>query len=209
MDSLAGFCAKSLKKANNGVVNKKKFVTLQAKSVDMCSLEQFKIDLKSLTDEVTTLERDLDDSFFAALDSAEVQSGSLHVSVSIRKMTGFFELLIHTAGTVDILCDRCLDMMAQPIEADCRYVVKLGSTNSEEDDVITVNENEGILDTAWLIYESVVLAIPIQHVHAPGKCNPAMTKALEELSADRSGDVESSQPVDPRWEALLKMKSEE
>jgi hypothetical protein len=36
-----------------------------------------------------------------------------------------------------------------------------------------------------------------------------MTKALEELSADRSGDEESSQAVDPRWEKLLKLKSEE
>ena len=182
---------------------------MQAKSVDMCSLEQFKIHLKGLTDEVTTLEWDLDDSFFTALDGAEVQGGSLHVSVSIRKMTGFFELLMHTAGTVDIPCDRCLDLMAQPVEANSRFVVKLGSENSEEDEVITVDENEGILDTAWLVYESVALAIPIQHVHAPGKCNPAMTKALEELSADRSGDEESSQPVDPRWEALLKVKSEE
>jgi hypothetical protein len=33
-----------------------------------------------------------------------------------------------------------------------------------------------------------------------------MTKALEELSADRSGDEESGQPVDPRWEILKKLK---
>ena len=174
--------------------------------MDMCSLEQYKIDLKSVTDEAMTLTFDLDDSFFTALDSAEVQGGSLHVSVSIRKMTGFFELLMHAAGTVDIPCDRCLDLMAQPVEADSRFVVKLGSENSEEDETITVDENEGILDTAWLIYESVALAIPIQHVHAPGKCNPAMTKALEELSADRSGDEESSQTVDPRWENLKNLK---
>jgi hypothetical protein len=36
-----------------------------------------------------------------------------------------------------------------------------------------------------------------------------MTKALEELSADRSGDEESSQTIDPRWEKLLKLKGEE
>ena len=85
-------------------------------------------------------------------------------------------------------------------------VVKLGTVNSEEDDVIVVDEDEGILDTSWLIYESIVLAIPIKHVHAPGKCNPVMSKALEELSADRSSDEESDQPVDPRWSALLKLK---
>ena len=168
----------------------------------MCSLEQFKIDLKGLTAEVTTLDFDLDNAFFDALDETEVESGSLHVSLSIRKASGFFELIFHTVGTVDITCDRCLDLMEQPIETDNRLVVKFGSTDSEDDDTVIVDENEGILDTSWFIYEFIALAIPIQHVHAPGKCNPAMTKALEELSADRSGDEESSQAIDPRWEKL-------
>jgi uncharacterized metal-binding protein YceD (DUF177 family) len=172
----------------------------------MCSLERFKIDLKGLTAEVTTLEYDLDKSFFDALDQTEVESGTLHVSLSIRKASGFFEFQFHTVGTVDITCDRCLDLMEQPIEADNRLVVKLGSTNSEDDDTVIVDENEGILDTSWFIYEFIALAIPIQHVHATGKCNPAMTKALEELSADRSGDEESNQAIDPRWEKLKNLK---
>ena len=173
----------------------------------MCSLEQFKIDLKNQKDEVRTLDFDLDNQFFSALDGSEVKQGALHVSVSIRKMTGFYELLFHTEGTVTVTCDRCLDDMPQPIEADNRLVVKLGAAYSEEDDVITVSEDEGILDTAWLIYEFIVLAIPIKHVHAPGKCNPAMSQVLEELSADRSSDEASDQPIDPRWSELLKLKS--
>jgi len=172
----------------------------------MCSLEQFKIDLKGLTAEATALEFDLDKGFFDALDQTEVEGGALHVSLSIRKASGFFELQFHTVGTVDIVCDRCLDLMEQPIETDNRLTVKLGSTASEDDETVTVDENEGILDTSWYIYEFIALAIPIQHVHATGKCNPAMMKALEELSADRSGDEESSQAVDPRWEALKKLK---
>ena len=175
----------------------------------MCSLEQFKIDLKGLTAEVTTLEFDLDKDFFEALDETEVESGRLHVSLSIRKASGFFELLFHTVGTIDITCDRCLDLMEQPIATDNRLVVKLGSTSSEDDDTVIVDEDEGILDTSWYIYEFIALAIPIQHVHATGKCNPAMTKALEELSADRSGDEESTQTIDPRWEKLKGLKIED
>ncbi len=187
---------------------KKSLYLCTPKSMYMCSLERFKIDLREISGEELSLAWDLDDAFFSDLGSAEVQGGALHVSASIRKMSGFFELCYHAAGTVSIPCDRCLDLMDQPVEADGRFVVRLGVANSEEDDVIMVDENEGILDTSWLIYESVVLAIPIQHVHAPGKCNPAMTKALEELSADRSGDVESSQTVDPRWSKLKELRLE-
>ena len=168
----------------------------------MNSLESLKIDLKGLKDEETSLEFTLDDTYFEALDGADVKKGSLHVSVSIRKATGFFEFNFHTDGEIVIPCDRCLDDMTLPVDTDNCLIVKLGSVYSEEDDVIVVPENEGILDMAWLIYEFVALVIPIRHVHAPGKCNPAMTQALEELSADRSSDEESSQPIDPRWAKL-------
>ena len=155
---------------------------------------------------MTNFEWELDKSFFDALDQTEVESGALHVSLSIRKASGFFELLFHTVGSIDITCDRCLDLMEQPIETDNRLVAKLGSNNSEDDDTVTVDENEGMLDLSWFIYEFIMLAIPIKHVHAPGKCNSAMTQKLEELSgAVRSGE-EEAEAIDPRWEALLKLK---
>ena len=171
----------------------------------MCDLECLKVDLKGLKDDETSLVFNLDESYFSALDQAEVKKGSLHVSVSIRKASGFFEILIHEAGTVIIPCDRCLDDMEQPVETDVRLTVRLGDENSEDGDTIVVAEDEGILDLTWIIYESVALAIPIRHVHAPGKCNTAMTEVLEELSADRSSDEESDQSIDPRWEKLKKL----
>ena len=169
----------------------------------MCGLEQFKIDLMALTADETPLEYVLDDSFFAALDDAQLKSGSLHVSGSIRKASGFYELTIHTTGTVQVPCDRCLDMMAQPIEADLTATVKLGtSTQDTDDDIIWVNERDGLLDIAWPIYESIVLAVPIQHVHQPGDCNVLMSEKLQELSAARSSDADAQDAVDPRWDAL-------
>ena len=109
--------------------------------VIMCSLESLKVDLRGLKDEATTLAFDLDDTYFEALDGADVKQGSLHVSVSIRKATGFFEFQFHTAGTVIVTCDRCLDDMEQPVETDNRLIVKLGSDYSEEDDL--VDESSG------------------------------------------------------------------
>ena len=172
----------------------------------MCSLEFCKIDLKGLKEETASLDLSLDDDFFSALDGSQLEHGALHVSVSIRKMAGFFELLFHTQGTVVVSCDRCLDDMDQPIDTDNKLMVKLGDTYSEDDDTVTIDENEGILDVSWFIYEFIMLAIPIKHVHAPGKCNSAMTQKLEELSgAVRSGE-EEAEAVDPRWEALKQLK---
>ncbi|MBQ9356945.1 MAG: DUF177 domain-containing protein [Prevotella sp.] len=172
----------------------------------MCSLEQFKIDLKGLTRDETPLEWDLDDTFFEQLDSPLLQQGSVHVSGSIRKASGFYELLLDCAGTVTVPCDRCLDPMEQPVEASLRQVVKLGTEHTDDDDVITVDEADGCLDTAWLIYEAIALAVPIQHVHQPGDCNVLMSEKLQKLSAARSSDADAKDAVDPRWAALEKLR---
>jgi uncharacterized metal-binding protein YceD (DUF177 family) len=174
----------------------------------MSNIERFKIDLKALAEEVTPLEWELDNQFFSHLEGAQLQEGSLHVSGAIRKSVGFYELELHTVGTVVVNCDRCLDPMDQPIDADLQLTVKLGVTNTEDDDVITVDETHPVLDTAWLIYESIALAVPIQHVHQPGDCNVAMSEKLKEFSAARSSDADAQTNIDPRWEALSKLKIE-
>ena len=169
-------------------------------------LETLKIDLKGLKEGVNHLEFDLDDTYFKAVDAPEVSRGKVHVSLDIvRNGNDFFTLDFHEVGTVMISCDRCLDLMEQPIETTQRLEVNFGTENSEEGDLVTVAEDEGILDVTWYLYEFIALAIPIKHVHAPGKCNSAMVRALEEYSAARSGE-EDEQPMDPRWEALLKLK---
>jgi uncharacterized metal-binding protein YceD (DUF177 family) len=175
----------------------------------MCNLELLKIDLNALKQGETPLQWELDDSFFQQLEGAQLQCGSLHVSGSIRKAVGFFELHLHTVGTVEVTCDRCLEAMRQPIEADLDTTVKTGTEDSYDDDVITVDETRPVLDTAWLIYESIALAVPIRHVHQPGDCNVAMSEKLEELSAARSSDADAQDHVDPRWAKLKNLKVEE
>ena len=174
----------------------------------MCSLETYKIDLKGLKEDETALDFDLCDDFFQSLDSSQLEHGALHVSVSIRKMTGFFELLFHTEGSVTVSCDRCLDDMEQPVESDNRLMVKLGDTYADDDDTVTVAEDDGVLDLSWFIYEFVMLAIPIKHVHAPGKCNSAMMQKLDELSGAARSSEEEAEVIDPRWESLKKLKNQ-
>ncbi len=173
----------------------------------MCNLELFKIDLKALTEDVTPLEWTLDNHFFGQLEEAQLQQGLVHVSGSIRKAVGFYELLLHSVGTVQVPCDRCLEMMSQPIEADLRLTVKLGMENTFDDgEVVTIDEQKPILDVAWLVYELIALAVPIQHVHQPGDCNDAMMRKLDELSAARSSDADATDGIDPRWMALKNLK---
>ena len=175
------------------------------KYCSMCNIESFKIDLKALPQGVSTYEYKLDDEYFKAIEAPDVQRGELSSSLSVNRTDDFFELIFHTEGVIHIPCDICLDDMDLEIHSDDRLVAKFGEDYSEDDDLVTVAENEGILDVTWFIYEFIALNIPIKHVHAPGKCNPAMIEMLNEHSAARSGEEEET-AVDPRWAALLKLK---
>ena len=174
----------------------------------MESLESLKIDLKSLDTDAMSIDCLLDDDFFKAAESDEVRGGNVRLSISAHKsVSGLYEINFHAEGTVKVPCDLCLDDMDQPIETDNRLLVKLGEEYSEDDDIVTVDKDDAILDTSWFVYESIALSIPIKHEHAPGKCDPAMIKALEEHSATRSSDEEEEAAVDPRWSELEKLKS--
>lgn len=172
----------------------------------MCELDSIRIDLKAIGEEAKTSQIELDDAYFQSLEGAEVERGNVHIDITVKKSAGIYELDIHHQGTVIIPCDRCLDDMEQEVEADNRLLARLGEEYSEDDDMITVDKDDAILDVAWIVYEFIALSIPVKHVHAPGKCNRAMIEAIEAHSATRSGGEEYEKPIDPRWSALQKLK---
>ena len=175
----------------------------------MSKLEQFNVDLKALSQGDNILSFVLDDAFFEAIEAPTVRRGRLQTTLTIHRTEDYFDLDFHTEGLVTVACDRCLDDLEQPISADDHLVAKFGTAYSEDDELVIVAENEGMLDVSWFIYQFVELSIPLRHVHAPGKCNPAMMKALEEHSAARSGVESIESSVDSRWAVLEKLKNTE
>ena len=160
----------------------------------------------------------LDNQFFADLDSPEIQKGKLDVALRVRRTSGVYQLDFHTEGTVIVTCDRCLEEVDQPIESTDSLKVKLGEKFSEVDDIVVVPEEDGYINVAWFMYEFIALSIPMKHVHAPGKCNKDMVHKLSKhlrTAGDEADDddfpmmqnevEEESQTIDPRWNELKKI----
>ncbi|MBR1687291.1 MAG: DUF177 domain-containing protein [Prevotella sp.] len=167
----------------------------------MSEVDALRIDLKGMSADDAQLHFTLTDDFFAAVEAGDIHRGRVDVELHIHRTTErYFDLRFQLGGDVVVQCDRCLDDLTQAVEADSTLVVKFGAEYAEDDNLITVDETDGTLDVSWLVYEMIVLALPIKHVHAPGECNAAMT----ELLSEHSGAVRSSDEAetDPRWEAL-------
>ncbi|WP_373727889.1 YceD family protein [Bacteroides heparinolyticus] len=188
----------------------------------MGKFDKYKIDLKGMRADTCKYEFVLDNLFFANIDGPEVQKGKVNVVLLVKRTSRAFELNFQTEGVVWVPCDRCLEDMEQLVNSTDKLLVKFGREYAEEgDNLIVIPEEEGEINVAWFMYEFVALAIPMKHVHAPGKCNKTMTSKLSkhlrttpddeseeafipEEETNLMNDEEESQ-IDPRWEELKKI----
>ena len=183
----------------------------------MSKFGQYNIILKEIVEGVRVFEFDLDDAYFAKIDSPEVKKGNVKAKVTVQKKIATYELAFKLEGIILIPCNRCLDDMEQGIRHEEKIEVKFGSTYAEENEIVVVPEAEGRINIAWFLYEFIVLNIPIKHVHPPGECNKTMVDKLKRHITRQKDDTEDNGlfdvdddddsidedvQVDPRWESL-------
>ena len=184
----------------------------------MGKFKLYNVDLKNLTPGIHEFEYLLENKFFVDIDGDQVQKGKVKVFLTVKRSSMMFEMNFRIEGVVMVPCDRCLDDMELPVESQNRLVVKFGKEYAEEsDEVVVIPEEEGEINLAWFIYEFIALAIPMKHVHAPGKCNKMMSSKLKKHSTRTSDDDEVFEEevddiaidegaddvsTDPRWDAL-------
>jgi hypothetical protein len=126
---------------------------------------------------------ELDDAFFAGFEGSEVQYGQLHAEVSVEKKRDFLQLDIHIAGSVTAPCDRCLDDLLLPVLFDAAPIVKFTESHTvellpDDDDILWATAGDNELDVAPYLYDSIILNLPIRHVHPEEQCNREMTERL-------------------------------
>jgi uncharacterized metal-binding protein YceD (DUF177 family) len=185
----------------------------------MSKFEQYNVILKDLNDEIQLFEYKLNDEYFKKIDSEEVRKGDVTAKVSVQKKQDLYELKFSLEGSILIPCDRCLDLMEQPIQYKEKLQVKFGDKFSEENEIVIVPESDGGINIAWFLYEFIVLNIPIKHVHPTGECNKTMvTKLKRHITRQKDDDDEDGTPplfdddnddftvdevqTDPRWDSL-------
>lgn len=170
----------------------------------MGRLDAYNVDLKGLSQANATYSWNVGQEFFEIVGGEEVQRGKVAVNLEVSKASGVYHLDFSVSGAVIVTCDRCLDDMSLDIENTGSLKVKLGPDFADDGDIIVVPEDKGIVNVAWYIYEFIALAIPIKHVHAPGKCNKGMMEKLDEHMAQEGNDggSDDNTATDPRWDDL-------
>ena len=168
---------------------------------------EFLIPVSGLALGVHNFKFDIKDDFFADLDYSEVKHAEVMVDLEVIREELMMTLNFHIEGKVEVPCDRCADEFFIPIQSDQVFYIKIGAEEVEEsDDVVAVPAEEHAYDIRSLVYEYIILSIPIHRVHPEGECNP---KVIAMLSHDEEPFDEEAEATDPRWAALKDVNIED
>ena len=147
----------------------------------MGKFSKYNLPLRSLSKGVHEFEYHLDTQFFEDMDSSDVRHADIDVSLTVKYDGMSYSLDFVVKGEVAVLCDRCLDDMQLPVDTSYHIAVKYGDDYRDDSDgLLEIPERDASLNVSYMIYDTVELAIPIKHVHQPGKCNRAMSALLKE-----------------------------
>lgn len=147
---------------------------------------------------------EVEQSFFDLFETEqEFTNAHINVDVALEKHTTFLDLEVTISGKVDLICDITAEEFSHPINNSIKILVKFGEEyDDSNEEIITIPHGDSAFNIAQIIYEAVMLSIPMK------KISPNVNDEDIELIEKFSPKIEENKEheVDPRWEALKKLK---
>lgn len=150
---------------------------------------------------------ELGSGFFKQYGADTISEGKLKATVAINKHETFLEATFHIQGTVELTCDRSLEVFDFPISIQPKLVYKYGDEDKEiSEEVMMIHRDTATLDLGQPMYEYIMLAVPMKKLH------PRFQKEDDEAEEGKVVYTSSDEPkgdndvMDPRWEVLKKLK---
>lgn len=173
------------------------------------ALNTYSINFKGLKLGKHSFEFDLNDAFFQEFEEGEISRGQLKADVLLNRQNLLLEFNISIKGTVQVVCDRCLETFSLPTTFKGVLFAKIGTqVEDSNDEIIFLTEEDHEVNLAQYLYESVCLSLPIKRYHGlngtnANDCDKEMLAKMNVVGESENSDDE----IDPRWAALKKLKN--
>ncbi|SIS86201.1 Uncharacterized metal-binding protein YceD, DUF177 family [Chryseobacterium ureilyticum] len=173
----------------------------------MDKLRNYDVSFSGLKNGKHEFKFEIDKTFFQLFDTEqEFTNPKIEVSVLLDKHTTFLEFEIKIKGLVELVCDITNEDFNYPIENEIKILVNFGEEyDDSNEEVITIPTGEHAFNVAHLIYENVMLSIPMKKI-SPNVSDEDI-QILDQFSPKDIEEVEEEEhESDPRWEALRKLR---
>ncbi|MGE8524815.1 YceD family protein [Chryseobacterium rhizosphaerae] len=173
----------------------------------MDKLRNYDVSFSGLKNGKHEFKFEIDKTFFQLFETEqEFTNPRIAVNVLLDKHTTFLEFEIKIHGLVELVCDITNEDFDYSIANEIKILVNFGEEyDDSNEDVITIPSGEHAFNVAHLIYENVMLSIPMKKI-SPNVSDEDL-KVLDQFSPKEIEEAEEEEhESDPRWEALKKLK---
>lgn len=169
-------------------------------------LNEFQINIFNLTNKLHEFDFEINDKLFSNQEFSLIEKGSGKCHLALEKSETMMNLHFKIEVEVELTCDRSLDTFRHPIKLEEDIIIKFGEEDyilSEEIEVI--RKDTPSINIGDYIYEFISVAVPMKKLH-PRFQDEENEPDLIYTSEDEEEETENKDNVDPRWEALKKLK---
>lgn len=129
-----------------------------------------------------------DASFFEALGNPDILGGEVSAEVYLSGRDERYSCVVKCKGVVDVPCDRCLEAMQIPVDAEYAFTLTFGEEADEGDGYVVLPYGARSFDFSGIIADTIVLSVPLRHIHEEGKCENTMLDTLREMNLEEEID---------------------
>jgi uncharacterized metal-binding protein YceD (DUF177 family) len=179
-------------------------------------LSKYNIDIYGLEDKQYDYDMESGDAFFQELEQDLIEHGKFKTHVVLNKSATMMQLNFETKGVVTLICDRSLEPFEEPVDSNDRIILKFGDHDEElTDEIEMINRNTNRINIARYIFDFIALSLPIKKIHPDLRDEDDESDPLDDeegvlvySSEDQKETIENEEEekIDPRWEALKKLR---
>jgi uncharacterized metal-binding protein YceD (DUF177 family) len=162
-------------------------------------LNYFSIPFKGLKNGSHHFQFEVRSDLFQYFENQDYKEVFIDVGFFLFKQDNVSTMEFDVAGYIGTNCDRCTASIKLPIEGKFTFLLKLGEEQNSTEEVVFINPETSVYSVAEIIYECIILSIPIIKVYDCESeeklpCNEAILQKLEDIDDNKSGS--------PMWDAL-------
>lgn len=142
-----------------------------------------------------------------------LSTGKLIADVSLQKSDSMIQMIFKVEGTIELTCDRSLDLFDQPISFENTMIFKFGDEEKElSEDVMVILNDTQTINIADLLFEFIGLQVPMKKLHPRFQEDESDDEeegiiVYSSTLEDSNTEEQQEEDVDPRWAALKKLKN--
>lgn len=165
-------------------------------------MKDFNIAYGSLKEGKHSFDFEIGKTLFEFFNYADFNAVEVAGLLELEKEKTLITLNFSAKGYVETNCDRCYKDLKLPVDTNQRVLLKFSDlqVESKTEEIIYMSPNDIEVNVAIHFYEMIVLSLPLKKVHDSQECEDEVNNFLDQVNKNEEDRV------DPRWDALKKLK---